>query len=531
MPKRHLVVLFLALIVASACYQAAARNRLASLLTNATDLMIHEGYYPVDEDQLLVSAMQGMLKNVDPFSEFQYGDRAIEREEHLNQAYAGLGIRIRRDPKSRLIRIVKPMYGSPAEKAGLLAGDQIVRIDGDSVAELPDSDDIEQRLKGPEGTTVELEILRPREGTDPETLQVTVQRQVIPTPSVVGDIPDQNGSWNFYLEEHPEIGYVRILQFGMRTSQELRAALQAIDGKVKYLILDLRENPGGLLPAAVEVSDQFISRPQEVIVNIKDRQGLLQESFVSTAGKTLSSNIPIVVLVNQNSASASEIVSACLQDHGLATIAGQRSFGKGTVQTQFSLPRPNTLLTLTTASYWRPSGRNIHRLRWRSNSPTAPPESTGQEDWGVSPDPSLAVPLNLRDSTVLAFLYENRYYGIPESDIDPAIKKALDRIGSGTAPSAINPDLGVVRREDTDGTPPPELDEETPPADNVLDTAIEDSDRVEQQQRIGNQIQWDDQRLLHYRDPQMLRVIEWLTGKTVAAEPEENEDSIPANSQ
>lgn len=521
MPKRHLVVLFLALIVASACYQVAARNRLASLLTNATDLMVNEGYYPVEEDQLLVSAMQGMLKNVDPFSEFQYGDRAIEREEHLNQAYAGLGIRIRRDPETRLIRIVKPMFGSPAEKAGLQAGDHIAKIDGTPVAQLPDSEDIEQRLKGPEGTTVDLEIQRPREGTDPQILKVTVQRQVIPTPSVVGDVPNQNGSWNFFLEEFPEIGYIRILQFGMRTSDELRTALQAIDGKVRYLILDLRENPGGLLPAAVEVSDQFIARPQEVIVNIKDRQGLLQESFVSTAGKTMSKDIPMVVLVNQNSASASEIVSACLQDHGVATVAGQRSFGKGTVQTQFSLPRPNALLTLTTASYWRPSGKNIHRLRWRSNSPTAPPDRLDKQDWGVSPDPSLAVPLNLRDSTVLAFLYENRYYGIPESDIDPAIKNALDRIGSGQAPSAIHPDLGVVRREDSDGTPPPDLDEETPPADAVLDTAIEESERVEQQQRIGNQIQWDDSRPLHYRDPQMLRVIEWLTGQTVDAEPEQ----------
>lgn len=521
MPKRHLIVLFLALIVGLACYQAAARNRLSNLLTNATDLMINEGYYPVDEDQLLQSAMDGMLANVDPFSEFQYGKIAIERDEHLNQSYAGLGIRIRRDPETRLIRIIKPMYGSPAQEAGLEAGDQIAQIDGQNVADFPTSDEIEQKLKGPEGTTVQLAILRQTKDNQEETLQFEVERRSIPTPSVVGDVPDGKGSWHFYLEQHPEIGYVRILQFGMRTDQELRSALSSIDGQVNSLILDLRENPGGLLPAAVEVSDQFIREAGKTIVSIKDRQGVTQETYVSTSGSVLQSRIPIVVLINQNSASASEIVAACLQDHQLATVVGQRSFGKGTVQTQFVLPRPNTRLTLTTASYWRPSGKNIHRLRWRSDSPTAPPAELNSDQWGVSPEPAFSVPLNLRDSTVLAFLYENRYLGIPESEIDQAVKTALDRIGSADRPSAIAPDLGVVRREDTTGSQPPPLDEETPPADEILNSAIQQEQQAKSQQRISNQIQWEDPRPLSERDPQMARAIQWLTNATVGTEPDE----------
>ena len=518
MPKRHLVVLFLAIAIALACYQVASRNRLANLLTNATELMIHEGYYPVEEDQLLVSAMDGMLTNVDPFSEFQYGNRAIERDEHLNQAYAGLGIRIRRDPKTRLIRIIKPMYDSPAKEAGILAGDQINKIDGEEVAAMADSEDIEKRLKGPEGTTVQLEILRPQSSGAMQKLELTVERRVIPTPSVVGDVPDETGSWHFYLEQHPQIGYIRILQFGMRTSDELKAALKKIDGKVASLILDLRENPGGLLPAAVEVSDQFLKDAGQTIVSIKDRQGNTEETYESTDGKTLLSSIPIVVLINQNSASASEIVSACLQDHGVATIMGQRSFGKGTVQTQFSLPRPNTRLTLTTASYWRPSGKNIHRLRWRSDSPLAPPKIQDEEHWGVTPDPAFSVPLNLRDSTVLSFLYENRYLGIPEFEIDPAVKTALDRIGASTGGAPISADMGVVRREESTNPQPPELDAERPPADEVLDTAIEQQEKAAEQQRIANQVHWDDPRPLSERDPQMVRAIEWLTNTTVPAE-------------
>ncbi len=213
---------------------------------------------------------------------------------------------------------------------------------------------------------------------DPETIEIT--RAIIELPTVLGDRRKPNDQWDFMLDKDKKIGYIRITRFSQNTADELKKALAQIsDEGAKGLILDLRDDPGGLLSAAVDVSDIFLNNGE--IVSTKGR---------NTAPKKYDArrdspyeDLPMVVLVNQNSASASEIVSAALQDHGRATIVGQRSYGKGSVQNIIDLEDGYSVLKLTVASYYRPSGENIHRFR--NAKPT--------DKWGVTPDKGMEVKL------------------------------------------------------------------------------------------------------------------------------------------
>ncbi|MBL8855854.1 MAG: PDZ domain-containing protein [Planctomycetaceae bacterium] len=479
MPPRHILVILLAAVTSFACYQITARNRMASIVATAGELIATQSLYDVDREQLLTSAVNGMLENLDVHSYYLSGAAADDRVEFLNQAYAGLGIHIRPEPSNKSVLIVKPLFGSPAMEAGLAAGDQILSIDGQPVAEL-NADEVRARLKGPEGTQVQLDVQR----WQPETQDwlawsVSVARRLIPTFTVVGDRPDEQGGWHFQLEDQPRVGYIRIKQFGTRTVEELEQALAKIDGQVDSLILDLRENGGGLLDAAIGVCDLFLDSPEQVIVTIRDRQGEIQQAYFGSPKKGLTSPVPVVVLINGGSASASEIVAACFQDHKIATIVGDQSFGKGTVQTQFSLPRARTFLNLTTASYWRPDGRNIHRMRWRSEEKNdSIKETENTEDWGVRPDrPDLTVRLNMRDRAILAALWDRRELGLPLDEIEERIKETAEQIAAAEK----------AAREA--GELPPQK-----PADQPAD-----------------QIQFDDPRPMSERDPQLQRAVQVLT--------------------
>jgi carboxyl-terminal processing protease len=217
---------------------------------------------------------------------------------------------------------------------------------------------------------------------EPETISIT--RAIIEIPSVLGDHRKPDGHWDFMLDKDKKIGYVRVTGFMQNTVDELKTALaQLKDEGAKGLILDLRDDPGGLLSAAVEVSDLFLDKGE--IVSTKGRNTLPRSFSAQKDG--LYEDIPMVVLVNQNSASASEIVSAALQDHKRAAIVGQRSYGKGSVQNILELEDGNSVLKLTVASYYRPSGENIHRFKNARNS----------DKWGVSPDKGLEVKLTTRE--------------------------------------------------------------------------------------------------------------------------------------
>jgi len=281
-------------------------------------------------------------------------------------------------------------------------------------------------IRGPKGQSVV--FLVQRSGLD-MPIDIDVQRDAIPVPSIYGDTRNPNGSWNFVLEDDPRIGYIRLLQFGKRSTDELRDAVQLLNGKVDAFILDLRYNPGGLLEAAIDISDMFIGR-EVLIVQTRQRDGKVVSRRYATSKTELDTRIPMVVIVNEFSASASEIVSACLQDHSRAVVVGKQTWGKGTVQDLITLERNRSILRLTTASYWRPSGKNIDRTVLQLKDPT---------QYGVSPDSGFEVLLsdqeltdiasarNVRDQSVLKDGDQRLQPGKPVwLEVDVPLKRAVN---------------------------------------------------------------------------------------------------------
>ena len=219
---------------------------------------------------------------------------------------------------------------------------------------------------------------------DPET--VTLTRAIINIPSVIGDRRKPNDQWDLLIDKDKKIGYIRVSGFNEHTADELKKALEQLkeDGG-KGLILDLRDDPGGLLSSAVEVSDMFLDGAK----SSAPRDGTPSPgAYVAQKDSSFEdSEFPMVVMVNQNSASASEIVAAALQDHKRASVVGQRSFGKGSVQNLIDLDGGNSILKLTVASYYRPSGENIHKF----------PHAKATDKWGVLPNPGMDVKLSQRE--------------------------------------------------------------------------------------------------------------------------------------
>ncbi|MGL4463350.1 MAG: S41 family peptidase, partial [Planctomycetia bacterium] len=202
---------------------------------------------------------------------------------------------------------------------------------------------------------------------------VSVERDVIEIESVIGDAHKDDDSWEFFVDKESKIGYVRINSFIQNTASDLAAVLKPMQEQgLKALILDLRYNPGGLLPAAIDVADLFIE--EGAIVSTQGRN-TVPKTYSAEKDGTLA-NFPLVVLVNRFSASASEIVAACLQDHKRAVVIGERSWGKGSVQNVIELEGGRSALKLTTASYQRPNGKNIHRFK----------DSKDEDEWGVKPN-------------------------------------------------------------------------------------------------------------------------------------------------
>jgi carboxyl-terminal processing protease len=272
-------------------------------------------------------------------------------------------------------------------------------------------------VRGRVGEPVTLTLLEP--GGE-SARDVTIQRTIITVESVLGDVHDDQGRWNFLINDDPRIGYVRIIKFGDKTAAELAAVLADLkrDG-LDGLVLDLRDDAGGALDAAVEVSDLFLpaGRP---IVTTRGRDQQVRDRYLSSGGGY--TDLPLAVIVDRNSASASEIVAACLQDYGRAEIVGERSYGKGTVQRLMRVESGRSLLKLTSATYWRPSGKNIHRM----------PGDDNTKEWGVSPDEGLQIDVD-RDEYRMWRDYRVRRDLIGD-DIDSKLAVELD-LADGKIPS------------------------------------------------------------------------------------------------
>lgn len=372
MPARNAQILILATLVCLLCYMQAKRLKYAGRIGAAIETI--EQYYVEDVkgDDLYQSAMKGLLK-LDPYSEFIPATEYTEFQATIGQQFGGVGILIEGPPTSRELTVVAPLLNTPAYEAGVQPGDRIVRINGESTEELT-SDDARERMRGPVGTTVDITIER---DSQKDPIELTLKRADIHVDSVVGDHIQSDSTWSYFLKEDPEIAYVRISLFGERTADEFRQVLKQIRPKAKALIIDLRFNPGGVLSAAVEMCDMLLSEGR--IVSTKGRRSGFDHTETADSHVDLGEDIPIIVLQNDQSASASEVMSACLQDHDRAKVAGERSFGKGTVQQVFEIDHASTAIKFTIARYYRPSGANIHRT----------PELKPSDVWGVSPEKEL----------------------------------------------------------------------------------------------------------------------------------------------
>ena len=295
----------------------------------------------VEDGTLLENAIKGMLEGLDPHSSYLDEDAYLDLQEGTSGEFGGLGIEV--GMEDGFIKVISPIDDTPAQKAGLQSGDLIIRLDETPVKGMSLTDAV-TRMRGEPGTDITLTVIR--DGVE-KPLKFTITRDVIKVKSVRVQT----------LE--PGFGYLRISHFQTRTAEDARKALQQLkqdnDGKLNGLILDLRNNPGGILSAAVGVSDLFLGKGLIVYT-----EGRIDDSRLRFNAKPadLLDNAPIVVLVNAGSASASEIVAGALQDHKRGIIMGQQTFGKGSVQTV--LPISNAAaLKLTTARYYTPSGRSI----------------------------------------------------------------------------------------------------------------------------------------------------------------------------
>ncbi len=294
---------------------------------------------PVSDKKLLENAIRGMLSGLDPHSAYLNPEEYKELRIGTTGQFGGLGIEV--GMENGFIKVIAPIDDTPAQRAGIKAGDLIIRLDDKPVKGMTLQEAV-KIMRGKPGTAITLTIVR--EGED-KPLKITITRAIIKIKSVKSRI----------LE--PGYGYVRITSFQSRTGEQLHKAIADLkkEGALKGLILDLRNNPGGVLNAAVAVSDAFLDQGKIVYTDGRIEEAKME--FKATPGDVIE-GVPMVVLINAGSASASEIVAGALQDHRRAIIMGQKSFGKGSVQTILPLSNGGAI-KLTTARYYTPSGRSI----------------------------------------------------------------------------------------------------------------------------------------------------------------------------
>lgn len=296
--------------------------------------------------QLVHASLKGMVKKLDPHSEFLDSSSYQRLQDDTEGQFGGLGLVVAL--RGGYITVVTPMDDTPGFRAGILSGDRIMKVDGRSVEKMP-LDDVVKLLRGEPATKVSVTIERPSNG---ESKTFTLERAIIQMAMV----KDINGKKEFPLGEN-QIGYVRLTQFGDQVSDELEGALEKLKGQgMQALVIDLRWNPGGLLDEAINVCQKFLPRGQ-LVVSTEGRHTL--EKFYSKGSGDELDGMPIVILVNLGSASAAEIVTGCLQDLHRAVVLGEKTFGKGSVQTVFPLD-DGSALKLTVAKYYTPSHKVIH---------------------------------------------------------------------------------------------------------------------------------------------------------------------------
>ena len=424
MPTRNLICICVAAIVSYACYNVSIKKQTyASQFAEVVELVQNESLLERTDEELFDNAITGMMEGLDEHSAYFSGRAKEDFDNELKQQFGGVGMYVDINPADNRLTVMGPIPDSPVERAGIQSGDIIDKIDGESTVNMTRQDAV-KKMRGPIDTDVRVTFLRGK-----DVIETSLTRQMIPIPSIRGDRRNADNSWNFHLEENERIGYVQIIQFGEQTADELKEVIAKLDKSTDALIIDLRNNTGGLMRSAIEICDQFLD-PKLKIIETRRRGGVLENEFFSTDEMNYGKNKPLIVLVNRFSASASEIVAASLQDHGRAVVIGEQSWGKGTVQNVIPIDKGRGAIKLTIASYWRPSGENIDRRV---------SEARGSKEWGVRPSAGLAVQIdeeqlfaNMRMRNQRASILapnakpDENGYKIPKLTDDPVLKKAIE---------------------------------------------------------------------------------------------------------
>jgi carboxyl-terminal processing protease len=454
----------------------------------------------VDRRELMEAAIKGVLSKLDPYSSYIGPEEFGGFKTSVESQFGGIGIQITIDEGQ--LKVLSPLVGTPAYRAGIQAGDRITKIEGESTKGIDDTTAV-RRLKGEAGTTVTFTVVH---ALDNKEETVTLKREVIQIDTVLGDTRKPNDEWEFMLDPEKRIGYIRLSAFSRDTAADLKKALdELIDRKMQGLVVDLRFNPGGLLTSAIDVSDLFVAKG--TIVGTKGR---------STAERTWQAKkegtfegFPMVVLVNGFSASASEIVAACLQDHKRAIVIGERTWGKGSVQNVIELESGKSALKLTTASYQRPNGHNIHRF----------PDAKDTDEWGVKPNDGYEIKLSDRELGRLVvhrrqrdiLIAKPRTTEIATTDKKPEDepKKDADKAADDSAKSEKPADSPKEDSSDKKRDDKPSAEEAKPESpsgesDNSADEADEDKA--------------DGTKPPEFVDRQLQKAIEYLTSELARAE-------------
>ena len=345
------------------------------LLINSVDQIERKYVDKVDRRKLIEAAIDGMIKELDQYSDYIPPSELERFKTGVEQEFGGIGIQV--SVEGDYLTVISPIFGSPAYKAGIIAGDQVLKINSVNAKGIT-FDDAVKLIKGKIGTTVNVTVKHKASG---ETETFDVERQIIQLQTVLGYELQENDNWNYFCNQKEKIGYIRLTSFARHSATDLEKALRGLQkAGMKSLVLDLRFNPGGLLPVAIEICDLFVKQGR--IVGTKGRTVRNRQWYAKEKGTY--SDFPITILINEYSASASEIVAACLKDNGRATIVGERSFGKGSVQNLIELENGKSILKLTTSGYFRPNGKNIHRSK----------DSKPEDEWGVKPSTGFAIEMN-----------------------------------------------------------------------------------------------------------------------------------------
>ena len=395
MPKRNVVILVACVIASLVAWAARERGGHGHRFGEVMAAIERHAIEPVDRERLFTAAVEATVSQIDEHSAYLRDADRSDLESVLDQEFGGVGLELAVDPSTRQPIVVTSVFPGPAWRAGIGAGDRIVAIDG-----LPTAGrglrEVVATLRGDAGQPVRLTVVSP--GPAPDSLdpltqapaeiprEMSLVRQLVELETVTGDRRTPDGGWQWTLEDDPGLGYVRIESFGERTADEFAAAIDRIAAgpDLRGLVIDLRGNPGGLVRSAAAVCDLLLEEGPIVMTRARRSDGGDSSALIdvrrATAGASLP-GVPVAVLVDGLTASAAEIVAACLQDSGRAVVAGSRTYGKGTVQSLIPLSDGRGLLKLTTSEYLRPTREPIHRR----------PHDGDDATWGVRPDPGCEV--------------------------------------------------------------------------------------------------------------------------------------------